>query len=240
MKPAFIISMYDEHAFVKQSIDRIVKVFPDSTIVVVHSHNGMDFAYDGSKNIHYLKLSDLAKTVSRYSLPSSAICRNFSAGFLRLYEIEADHDLIVALTGDTLVTDAASFNRRLLDLRSRDKSAAVSQAVGQLFHADSDNPELGIVGGRPQNEDTTDFACCLFMILGDVARAKGAFTDIKITNQYTSEQCLGDELMRVLDVYNGQDFHSKVIRLNEKFPREAYSYSDGITYHARTNGAPGR
>jgi len=114
----------------------------------------------------------------------------------------------------------------------------VSIAVGQNFHSNDDDPSNGISGNRFQNEDTTDFACCYFMIKGNFAKKHKSFSNIKITNKFTSEQCLGDEMMRSLS-NEGFGF-DKIGILNCVSPEAAYSYNDGIEYHSKTNGLPSR
>jgi hypothetical protein len=115
----------------------------------------------------------------------------------------------------------------------------VSIAVGQNFHSNDDDPINGKSGGRFQSENTTDFACCFFILRGDFFKKHLAFTDIKVTNKFTSEQCLGDEMKRILTIQN-LDFKNKVGILNYSTPTVAYSYDDGISYHYKTNGLPSR
>jgi len=46
------------------------------------------------------------------------------------------------------------------DMTTHHKQAMVSQAIGQKFHAEGPNGEI-IRGGRLQDLDITDFACCI-------------------------------------------------------------------------------
>ena len=80
--------------------------------------------------------------------------------------------------------------------------------------------------GRLQHENITDFMPQLFFLDGSLIES-GAFTNIKITNKFTSEQCLGDELMKRVP------FATNVGLLNSAARRNAYSYSDGVKYHVR-------
>jgi hypothetical protein len=185
----------------------------------------------------YMVLEDLSSLYDRYELPSQAICRNISKGFNEIYKI-GNFDLIVVFTGDTLITDSNNFLRRYDEMLNNCWLGMVSIAVGQKFHSNDDDPINQILGGRIQNEDTTDFACCYFMVKGDFAEKHKSFADIKITNKFTSEQCLGDEMMRSLS-NEGFGF-DKIGILNSESPRIAYSYHDGIEYHSKTNGLPSR
>jgi|SRR3989304_1733694 len=240
MKIAFVITMYDEHELVRTSILNILKQYSDATIHVVHSYDGKDFSIADLTVSRYHKLENLYGKISNARLPSHAVCRNFSRGFSCLYADNTVYDVIVAMTGDTLIGDPESFERRRRDMASANCVAAVSQAVGQRFHASTDDPDAGVVCGRLQTDKTTDFACCLFIVDGKFASKTNAFANICITNDFTSEQCLGDEMLRALGTTEPEVFHKNVMRLNKNSPHIAYSYGDGITYHARTNGRPGR
>jgi hypothetical protein len=122
-------------------------------------------------------------------------------------------------------------------MKSKDKIAMVSQAIGQDFHAPYVSPNAGIFGGRRQTEDTTDFACCLFVLDGKFCLKNKAFSHIPVTNRFTSEQCLGDELISYEPIKN--NVKKYVGRLNAHSPEYAYGYADGIIYHAKT-GSPSR
>lgn len=237
MRPAFIITMHDEHDIVQASISNILKNYDDAIIQVVHSYDGSSFSND---KVRYHQLGNLYGAISNSRLPAHSVCRNLSLGFSNLYNQNESYDIIIALTGDTLIGDPTSFERRAAEMKSRQTVAFVSQAVGQRFHANTDNPDVGITCGRLQTDQTTDFACCLFIIDADFAKKTKVFANIAITNDFTSEQCLGDELLRALGTTDPAVFHKNVSRLNSRSPHIAYSYNDGITYHARTNGRPGR
>lgn len=241
MKLAVIITMYDEFEIVLNSIKNIKQNFEDAIIVVVQSE--CELSDDNLEEIKMLSdefiiLPDLSKTVHRFELPSQAICRNISEGFNTLYDLCADIEIIAVLTGDSLITDSSSLVRRYYDMMKNGWIAMVSQALGQDFHAPNSNPIEGRSGGRYQDANTTDFACCFFIVDGQQCQPKRWFSDIKITNKWTSEQCLGDELVKCIGG-NAMDFRKKVGILNNEQPYVAYSYNDGLKYHAKT-GLPSR
>ena len=109
------------------------------------------------------------------------------------------------------------------------KVAMISQAWGQTFW--SSDGQLT----RLQGEDLPDFACCIFVIDGQFFKDTKCFTQIEVTNEYTSEECLGEELVKHLPEGNFRE-HISLLNTN---PYAAYSYNDGVMYHAR-NGKPGR
>lgn len=243
-KIGIAITMYDEHDLVLSSVRNIRALFSDTAkIVIVHSDNGKSTAnLDTIKDEvdRYYLMSDLGKIMSRHEYPACAISRNYSKAFQELYSLDCDYEFIVAFTGDTLIFDAANFIRRFNDMKRNNWSVMVSQVVGFKIHASTDDPARGITGNRPQTDLTTDFAPQLFFIEGAFAKQSQVFADIPITNKFGSEQCLGDELCRALEVQTGEEFHRKVSRLNTANPRAVYSYCDGTRYHAKNTEKPGR
>ena len=240
MKLGVVIVMYDEFDITLQTIKNIKAVNIDSKIVVVQSDTEcQNLTLDNIKRLSdkFIVLPNLAEKYDRFELPSQAICRNISAGSAELHNLNI-FDCICVLTGDTLITDAESFIRRHKQMQDNNFIGMVSKAVGQNFHSSSDNPKIGISGSRNQKSNTTDFACCFFMLEGGIAAKHKAFCNIEITNKFTSEQCLGDEMLKLVD-NNITIFNNKVGVLNNEFPDKAYSYNDGIIYHAK-NGFPSR
>jgi hypothetical protein len=99
----------------------------------------------------------------------------------------------------------------------------VSQAIGQNFHAaDADPPEK--VEGRYQYDGISDFMPQFFMVDGHFAKNSGIFSHMKVTNEYCTEQCLGDELIQY-DISKPFDKDVYIIAKN------AYDYNDGIIYN---------
>ena len=227
-RPVFIISMYDEHDFVRATIMQIHTTFPKSCVIVVQSD-------DGNQTKHgdiFIKLPNLKGTVDDLKLPANAICRNFARGFQELYNSYIPADIVVALTGDTMITDATAIYRRYGEMVAQQKLAAVCQPIGQRQHSAD-----GTLWGTLNAEDSTSFICCLFMFNGEWATDMEVFKDIPVVNEYTSEECLGTQLAKELKA-GGCDW-KQVLRLNSMDPLNCYSYIDGIVWHAKT-GKPGR
>lgn len=214
---AFCITLYNEFLTVTQTIKNIKDYFGDNCyIVVVQSESKLDYKIESNYN-SLIKLSNLAEVYDSSRVAAHAICRNYSVGFSHLYDTNIIFDYIVALCADTLVVDPNNFNRRYEDMKRLNKYMCISQAIGQNFHASDSNPLQGKEGGRFQHENTTDFMPQFFMIRGKEAIEKRVFSNINITNEFTSEQCLGDEFVSKFG-------HFEVIRL----ARNAYDYNDGI------------
>ena len=242
MKFGIVITMFDEHELVLSSIQEIRENCHQAYICVVHSDdNNKTASLEKIINLvdKYYILPNLAldKNFDAHTLASACIVRNLNKGFSDLYDSGNNFDCVVALTADTLMTDSTSFARRFGDIKIHNRKAIISQAIGQRFHAAGENGEF-IPEGRLQSDDITDFACCLFFIEGHFAKKHSAFRNTIISNPYTSEQCLGDELKKCLD-QEKISWSAAVGRLNYADPHIAYSYNDGVIYHA-LSGRPGR
>jgi len=223
--------MFDEHEEVFQTVAELSKI--NCKIFLIQSDDGSSRleTYDV---YHKSKLSNLESGLDdKRKLGSSCICRNMSAGFSKAYatarELEEIPQLVIGVTGDTLITDSFSFVRRFNQMQKDKKLAMVSQAWGQTFWGRE------AILNRPQGEWCADFACCLFLVDGKFFIDTACFTNIKIINEYTSEECLGTELVKHLPEGNFRE-HISLLNTN---PYAAYSYNDGVVYHAR-NGKPGR
>lgn len=213
-----LISMFDEEWTVTESIKNIRSVLPYAYVHVVQSES--EAKPKGQDKLTVVP--NLAGTVPPHELPSHSLCRNFS---LLFKETITESDYIVALTGDTLVTDATNFNRRYKDMQRTGKVLVCSQALGQDFHAANSDPANGRCGGRFQFAGISDFMPQFWMVEGGFFGVTEAFKEIAITNPYTSEQCLGDEFMRHVK----GPFRNNALVVSDN----AYQYKDGIKFHVK-------
>jgi glycosyltransferase involved in cell wall biosynthesis len=230
-KIAVIFTFYNESDVVAKSIENIKLNFENPVIIVSHSDDNTESeAINKIKSLStkYIKLPNLASTCNKFDLPSQAITRNFSRGCKELYSMNVEFDYVVFLTGDTLVIDASNFTRRYVEMKNDNLTAMVSQAIGQHYHASTDDPPNGIECNRLQDATITDFSPQLFIIDGILLKETKGFSDIQITNKWTSEQCLGDELKRILKGNNSK----RVGILNKTNLHYPYAYNDGVVYHA--------
>lgn len=218
-KVAFCISMYNEQTTVQNNIDNIRDYYGDNaTIIIVQSDSGKVVVGSDFFGVN----SNLGNTLNKYKVPAHALTRNFSKAFSTLYGTTVDIDFIVGMTGDTLITDVSNFDRRYSEMLIGMKFIAISQAIGQNFHAaDAHPPEK--TGGRIQYPGIYDFMPQLFILAGRAACKNRIFSKITITNEFTSEQCLGDELQR--------NFNVPLKNIALFLSDSPYGYSDGIKYH---------
>lgn len=236
MKIGICISMYAEEDIVLKSIQNIRRIFEsDAYISIIQSgnRNTTPRIVDEIKALSgiFEILPNVADWIDNpWKVPSHSLVRNYNRAFVNLYEMldyyKVEVDLIVGMTGDTLVTDATNFNRIYQTMQAEKMTAYVSQAIGCDFHAPTSDPQQGKEGGRMQHEDIHDFMPQLFFIDGKIARKTEAFTKIKLVNEFTTEHCLGDELARVT---SGVPFKLVV----KRYCKGSNRYRDGIIYQAK-------
>lgn len=211
--------MYDEENVVQHNVDEIKKHYGDeSVVIVVQSDSGQKI-----KGADIFKvLPNLEGTVDSYKLPAYAVVRNYNTAFHLLYSKYINVKYVVALTGDTYISDITAFDRLYLKMNNAKKNICVSQAIGQNFHAANANPPE-IVEGRYQHDGISDFMPQFFLIDGRFAYETLIFATTMLTNEYCTEQCLGDELL----IYMADLFETDVYVL----AKNAYDYNDGIIYN---------
>jgi len=223
-KVAFLITMFNEFNMVQKTVDAIHASYPSSKIFIIQSD-------DGSKKTilnvdSFQVLENLLPLMERHKVSAYSISRNYSQLFRAAYDQGDDYLFLTALTGDTLLTDPTMASRVLHRMKESKKIIACSQALDQDFHAATSNPEKGLCGGRFQYDGISDFMPQFFMVDGSFANKSRIFSDIEITNAYTSEQCLGDEFMKCIPGGTFKD-HALILAQN------AYEYSDGIKFNTK-------
>ncbi len=224
MKIGFMISMYDEIDVVQNTISTLKQ--NNYPIIVIQSDpqqpekllepNQVDF---------YEKLSDLAGSKEEYleerndhntkaaTTPVKAITRNFKAGFSKSKIF--DVDWWVVILGDILISNTNGIQGIIKQMIQQNKLIGVTRAVGQVFKDNNDKLT------RIQRDNTTDFMP-QFLIVHSSLITKGLFSKLYITNPYTSEQCLGDEVNRYC-LENNTDFKNTVYIISD------YAYTQFIS-----------
>jgi len=198
MKLGFLISMYDEIYTVKNTINVLKQ--NNCRIIVIQSDPNDDLKILDSNQVdYYTKLSDFAGSKENYlkerdpeniefsSIPVKAITRNLSAGFsaAKFFEV----DWWVVILGDVIISDLIGIKKIIKKMNEQDKSLGVTRAVGQTFMDDKNNLT------RIQQNNTTDFMPQFFLVKSTLIE-NGLFSKFIITNRFTTEQCLGDEVNR--------------------------------------------
>jgi hypothetical protein len=220
-----LITMFNEFSVVQRTVDSIKSIYRGNVFIsVVQSDDGSGRVIEGVEDFD--RLENLGITIKHHRLAAHAITRNYSFLFSKIYNKNMEYDFLVALTGDTLVTDPSNFIRLYNDMFNHKKLLCCSQAISQNFHAPNADPENGLCGGRYQYDGISDFMPQFFLLDGNFARKTKIFSKIEITNEFTSEQCLGNEFMK----YVQNDFSDNAIIL----AKNAYDYNDGIRYQIRS------
>tara|TARA_B110000438_G_scaffold143136_1_gene138033 strand:+ start:4106 stop:4873 length:768 start_codon:yes stop_codon:yes gene_type:complete len=198
MKIGFIISMYDEIDIVKNTVN-ILKQNDCPIIVIQSDPQQLQKLLEPNQVDFYQKLSDLAGSKDEYleerndknskaaTTPVKAITRNFKFGFNSSKSF--DIDWWVVILGDVSISNIKGIKQIIQEMIQKKKLIGITRAVGQIFKDNSNRLT------RIQKDNTTDFMP-QFLIVNSYLISKGLFSTIPITNPYTSEQCLGDEVSR--------------------------------------------
>lgn len=221
---AFIITMFNEFGTVQKTVDAIHNSYQSPKIFIVQSDDGSKKTINNVNSFRILE--NLLPLMERHKIPAHALSRNYSQLFRTVYDSNETYSFIAALTGDTLLTDPTMAYRIYNRMKDIKKILACSQAISQDFHAATSNPGEGICGGRYQYDGISDFMPQFFMVDGTFANKCRIFSDIEITNSYTTEQCLGDEFMKCIPSGAFKD-HALIISQN------AHEYSDGVKFNVR-------
>ena len=230
MKMGFVISMYDEIDIVKETILNLRKY--NSKILVIQSDPGNEkMILDESLCDKYEKMSDGAGGREEYikiieekkegkgeMIGPIALTRNFSKGFTLIRDFDVDY--AIAITGDTKITKLKGISKIIEKMQKTNKIVGATRTVGYTQYDENGKYT------RFQHRQITDIMPQLFVV--DVkAVKKGLFCNIKRTNKYTTEQCLGDEIVRYCQQNNLRFFDVFYRICDYSYPR----FIDGLHYN---------
>jgi hypothetical protein len=222
-----LISMHDE---VNVVYNTLMNVVGDCGYVgIVQSGNSRASEVDElltSKDTtpcDYKMLEYLGDDGSGWHLTSEAVCRNYSALFNGYREANVGEavnvDYLLCITGDTLLWNMWGVDTIIDGMIEKGCDVGCSRALGQSFHsADLTSDHFksgGEGGGRLQDSSNDDFMPQMFIVGKNLV---DAFSDIQVTNEWCSEQCLADAM-------------NKHKGLPYVFSWEAYGFADGVVYN---------
>ncbi len=220
--------MYDEIEVTKNTIKNLKQ--ENYPIVVIQSDpNDLSKTLSNTSVDYYQSLPDLAGSKEEYlkersdgkgaTTPVRALTRNFRNAFLASQKYDVDWWVVVL--GDVLIEDLSGIENIIKKMLQNNKSLGITCAVGQTFKDDNN------FSTRIQHENTTDFMPQFFIVNSDLIR-NGLFSKFKITNRYTTEQCLGDEVNRYC-LENNITFDKICYRIsNYAYPQ----FISGLIYNA--------
>lgn len=234
MKIGFVFSVYDELTILKENLRIIGRQFP---VVVIQSDPARsDLLLGDGHCLHWRLMPDLAPSVESYmnerksggpsDIPARAVTRNYSVGFSLIRNEQIDY--VVALLGDVRITSLQGIRSIIAHMKYGGYKVAATRAVGQYFY--DTKGELK----RLQTFDTNDIMPQFFIVDAHILRSS-YFCDIKVTNRFTTEQCLGDEVIRYCN-HNSRSFHEVCYVISDKpYPRSI----KGVTYNPDKAGHKG-
>jgi hypothetical protein len=235
MKIGFIISMYDEYENVNKNIEKLKDNHP--IIVVQSDPKADDLKLNNNLVDHYKILSDLASTRENYikeraslgtkgsTIPARALSRNFSYGFTQAKNFDVSWWIVIL--GDVKIENLIGIEKIINQMIDLKKSIGVTQAIGQKFF-DSYGKFT-----RIQRNGSTDFMPHMFIVKQNCVK-RGLFNDIKISNAWTTEQCLGDEVKRFCDERSLKFY--EMLHIISKYPYP--KFIQGLEYNPKQSRWP--
>jgi hypothetical protein len=199
LKIGFVISMYDEIDIVNHSISCFKK--NKCKVVVIQSNPGnkekevdsnqcdkYDMLPDvtGGKE-NYLKMREKDGTDQPYIMGAIAIPRNYNKGFNLMKSMDLDY--VVGINGDTKITNLIGIKKIIKKMKKLEKIVACTRYIGFITF-DEQGKFIDF-----QNRNSTQIMP-QFFIVDNKAVKEGMFCNIKTTNKYSTEQCMGDEIIR--------------------------------------------
>ena len=228
MRIAVLITMYDEDDVVNFNLSRVA--YRSKDIYICRSTNkrkepfgDLELPEDFNKN-NLITLPNLGNKFNHYELPARAVCRNYSALFTAVKDRE-DIDWVVAITGDTKLYHLMGVMNMIGIMKDLDCDLAVNKAIGQHMHsADKTIEELedGKHGGRRQTMEMADMMPQLFIVRHREIQRRELFCNIRITNRWCSEQCLGDAFLA----------SGLPLERQHTMSKQAYGFTMGVRYNA--------
>ena len=227
MNLGLIISMYDETDKVTKTIKKTKNDF--NKIITIQSHPGDEKKLiDSSLVDHYELLPDLALSVKNYqnerkqgglsTIPARSLSRNCSKGFQITNSFDVDWWIFIM--GDVKIENLFGIKKIITKIEKENKFLGITRPIGQTLY-DSNGKLKHLV-----TKDSTTFIPTFFIVKSSLIQ-KGLFTDIEVTNPFTTEQCFGDNLKKFL-FENKMNFHNITFFISDN----AYPYNiNGIEYN---------
>lgn len=225
MSIGIIISMYDEIEEVKSNVSILKKI--DCKIIVAQSDPGnVKKKLEASLVDSYNLFPDLAGDKETYlkerqhgtAIPARALTRNLSYAFSESKKF--DCEWWITILGDIQISSLKGIKRIISKMTLEGKKIGITRAIGQTFLDDNDEYS------RIQKSDSTDFMPQFFIVKSELIK-NGLFNDIKITNKFATEQCLGDEVVRYCNENNTEFKEICHIISNYAYPQ----FIEGLQYN---------
>lgn len=213
--------MYDEVDIILTTIKNIKNDI--DKIIVIQSDPGDAQKYlDNSFVTHYELLPDIALSSENYqnerkqgglsTVPAKALSRNCSRGFQIANSLNVDWWIFIM--GDVIINNLSGIKKIINKMEKQNKVLGITRPIGQtLYDANGKLTHLVTL-------NMTTLTPTFFIVKSDLIH-KGLFTDIKITNPFTSEQCFGDNVNEFF-MKNKMIFHNSTFFISDN------AYPDSI------------
>jgi hypothetical protein len=230
LKIGFVISMYDEFEMVNESISCFKK--NDCKVIVIQSDPGnKEKEIEGNQCDAYKMLSDVTGSKENYQkmrekdgtdvpyvMGAIAIPRNYNYGFSLMKNMDLDY--VVGINGDIKITNLIGIKKIIEKMKEFQKTVACTRYVGFLTF----NEEGKLIEFLDKNNTQI---MPQFFIVDHKAVKEGMFCNIKTTNKYSTEQCMGDEIVRFVKEKSVKFFDTVHIISKSPYPRNI----EGVIYN---------
>ena len=194
--------MYDE---IDTSLETIknIKTSVEKIIVIQSNPGNEKNILDKSLIDHFELLPDLASSSKNYknerqkgglsTIPARALSRNCSKGFQISTSFEIDW--WVFIMGDVLINDLSGIKKIIKKMEKENKFLGITQPIGQTLYDPNGHLTHFVT------KKMTTLIPTFFIVHSDLIQ-KGLFTNIEVTNPYTTEQGFGDDLKKFSEKQN--------------------------------------
>jgi hypothetical protein len=222
VKIGVIISVYNEYENVMRNIRTINKnLFP---IVLIQSDpNDLDKIIDSNLVNYYQMFPDIVGTENLFTEDaektiSHPLSRNISHAFTVTSSFDADWWIV--LLGDMKIHNFDGIEKIIGKMESQKKSLAITREIGLTF-----TNKFG-KHGKVEKSDSHNFVPTFFIVSAKLVK-KGIFQNIKVTNPFAMEECMGDAATKFFNDNNYDFFEQCYIIADYAYPK----FIEGLEYN---------
>lgn len=222
MKIGVIISVYNEF----ENTMKNIRIFNDYSlpIIVIQSNPNNPNKIINCNLVSYYKLfPDITGTGNLFTNDdrrtiSHPMSRNFSHAFTIAKSF--DVDWWITIIGDVEISNLNGIMKIINKMKLEKKSLGITREVGLTFTDKFGNH------GKIEKSNTHNFVPTFFIVNADLVK-KGIFHDIKVTNPFAMEECMGDAATQFFEENNYDFFKQCYIIADYAYPK----FIEGLRYN---------
>jgi len=222
MKIGVIISVYNEFDNTLKNI-RVINQNSFPILVIQSDPNDSNKIINSSLVSYYKLFHDITGSKNLFTSDSERavshpISRNFSHAFTIAKSF--DVDWWVTIFGDVEISNFNGIIKIINKMESQKKSLAITREIGLTF-----TNKFG-KHGKVEKSDSHNFVPTFFIVNTDLVK-KYIFQDIKVTNPFAMEECMGDSVTKFFEENNYDFFEQCYIISDYAYPK----FIEGLKYN---------